>query len=76
MRADTPLSLSESPWAIRLSRKTEVLKAALKAVSDAVAQLKGAGFDDMAAELRVSMSKIRRELNHAEAVKGHPDLFS
>lgn len=59
-----------------LSRKTETLKAALKSVADGAAQLKEAGFDDLAAELRLSMSKIRREMNHAEAVKNHPDLFS
>jgi hypothetical protein len=58
-----------------LSRKTETLKAALKGVSDAAVQLKEAGFDDLAAELRGCMSKIRREVNHAEAVKDHPDLF-
>jgi hypothetical protein len=51
------------------------LKAALKGVSDAAVQLKEAGFDDLAAELRGCMSKIRREVNHAEAVKDHPDLF-
>ncbi|MDP9096193.1 MAG: hypothetical protein M3N26_06525 [Pseudomonadota bacterium] len=59
-----------------MSRKTETLKAALKSVSDGAAQLKEAGFDDLAAELRLSMSKIRREMNHAEAVKNHPDLFN
>ena len=58
-----------------LSRRTETLKAALKAVSDAAAQLKDAGFDDLAADLRASMSRIRREMNHIEAVKDHPDLF-
>ena len=59
-----------------MSRKTETLKAALKSLSDGAMQLKEAGFDDLAADLRLSMSKIRRELNHVEAVKNHPDLFS
>jgi hypothetical protein len=58
-----------------LSRKLQTLKAAIKAVSDAATQLKEAGFDDLAAELRVSMAKIRREIGHVEAVKDHPDLF-
>jgi hypothetical protein len=51
------------------------LKAALKGISDAAVQLKEAGFDDLAAELQGCMSKIRREVNHVEAVKDHPDLF-
>jgi hypothetical protein len=58
-----------------LNRRTETLRAALKAVSDAAAQLKDAGFDDLAADLRSSISRIRREMNHVEAVKDHPDLF-
>jgi hypothetical protein len=58
-----------------LNRRTETLRAALKAVSDAAAQLKDAGFDDLAADLRASISRIRREMNHVEAVKDHPDLF-
>jgi hypothetical protein len=48
----------------------------LKAVSDATAQLKEAGFDELTVDLRAGMSKIRRELNHQEAVKDHPDLFA
>jgi hypothetical protein len=58
-----------------LSRNLQTLKSALKAVSDAALQLKEVGFDDLAADLRTSMSKIRREMNHVEAVKDHPDLF-
>jgi hypothetical protein len=58
-----------------LSRNLQTLKSALKAVSDAALQLKEVGFDDLAADLRVSISKIRREMNHVEAVKDHPDLF-
>ena len=58
-----------------MSRKTETLKAAAKAVSEIAARLKDAGLDDLAAELRGSASRIRRELNHLEAVKSHPDLF-
>jgi hypothetical protein len=58
-----------------LSRNLQTLKAALKAVSDAAAQLKEAGYDDLAADLRASLSKIRREMNHAEAVMDHPNLF-
>jgi hypothetical protein len=58
-----------------LSRNLQTLKSALKAVSDAALQLKEVGFDDLAADLRASISKIRREMNHVEAVKDHPDLF-
>ena len=57
------------------SRKTEVLRTALKAISDTAARLKEAGLDDLAAELQGTMSRIRRELNHVVAVKNHPDLF-
>jgi hypothetical protein len=45
-------------------------------VSDAAAQLKDAGFDELTVDLRAGMSKIRREINHREAVKNHPDLFA
>ena len=65
----------DPPWANVLNRRTETLKAALKAVSDAAAQLKDVGFDDLAADLRASISRIRREMNHVEAVQDHPDLF-
>jgi hypothetical protein len=58
-----------------LSQRTEVLKQALKAVSDAAVQLKEAGFDELTPDLRAAMSKIRKEMNHREAVKDHPDLF-
>ncbi|MGI4796706.1 MAG: hypothetical protein ACRYF2_10755 [Janthinobacterium lividum] len=58
-----------------MTRKIETLKSALKCVSDGAAQLKEAGFDDLAAELKPSLAKIRREMNHLEAVKDHPDLF-
>jgi len=58
-----------------LSRNLQTLKSALKAVSDAALQLKEVGFDDLAADLRASISKIRREMNHVEAVMDHPDLF-
>lgn len=58
-----------------VNRKIETLKSALRGVSDAAAQLKEAGFDDLAAGLGPSLSKIRREMNHLEAVKDHPDLF-
>ncbi len=58
-----------------MSRKIQILKSAVKALSDAPAQLKDGGFDDLAAELRGTMSKLRREMNHIEAVKDHPDLF-
>ncbi len=58
-----------------MSRKVQILRTALKAVSDAAADLKDAGFDDLAADLRLSLAKIRREMNHVEAVKNHPDLF-
>ena len=57
------------------SRKTEVLRAALKEISDTAARLKEAGLDDLATELHGIMSRIRRELNHVVAVKNHPDLF-
>jgi hypothetical protein len=57
------------------SRKTEALKAALKAMSATAAQLKEAGLDDMAAELRAAISKMRRELSHLDALKNYPDLF-
>jgi hypothetical protein len=59
-----------------LSQRVKILKHALKAVSDATAQLKEAGFDELTVDLRAGMSKIRRELNHQEAVKDHPDLFA
>jgi hypothetical protein len=58
-----------------LSGRLQTLKTAIKAVSEAAMQLKEAGFDDLVADLRVSMAKIRREISHAEAVKDHPDLF-
>lgn len=58
-----------------MSRKSDTLNHALKSVSDAAIRLKEAGFDDLAAELRASLAKIRREMNHVEAVKDHPDLF-
>jgi hypothetical protein len=58
-----------------LSRSIEVLKQALKVVSDAAVHLKDAGFDELTPDLRTAMSKIRKEMNHREAVKDHPDLF-
>lgn len=58
-----------------LSQKAELLRMALKAISDTAARLKEAGLDDLAAELHGTMSRIRRELNHVVAVKNHPDLF-
>jgi hypothetical protein len=57
------------------SRKTEVLRTALKEISDTAARLKEAGLDDLATELHGTMSRVRRELNHVVAVKNHPDLF-
>jgi hypothetical protein len=65
-----------SPWTNVLSRKLQTLKSAVKAVSDAALQLKEVGLDDLAADLRASVSKLRREINHVESVKDHPDLFS
>jgi hypothetical protein len=71
-----PYSLPQTfPGLKILNRKIETLKSALKAVSNAATQLKEGGFDDLAAELRGCLSKIRREVNHIEAVKDHPDLF-
>ena len=58
-----------------MSCNLQTLKSALKAVSDAALQLKEVGFDDLAADLRASISKIRREISHVESVKDHPDLF-
>ena len=58
-----------------MSRRIEALKSALRSVADGAAQLKEAGFDDLAADLRLSLSKIRREMSHLEAIKDHPDLF-
>ena len=56
------------------SRKTGVLRTALKALFNTAARLKEAGLDDLAVELHGTMSRIRRELNHVVAVRNHPEL--
>jgi hypothetical protein len=58
-----------------LNQKDQILKQALKAVSEITMQLREVGFEELTVDLRLGMSKIRREINHREAVKDHPDLF-